>query len=423
MNRVLAFVLGSIILGPTSMATVISPSSKEVAFSYASEFQTADTASDAAELAKRQASNLFGYMQNPEIVRLWGAHKVGGIGAPAWVPKLTILSDQQDNGKRAIRYEATGRLLLINSVATKLVRRGHWDVTLPYDLDNYYDRDCTDDEYYERSDFWYFGDPFRKGCEKLRQEGLAKPVSISIEEIPNTPKDFKADLDGLRVDNGHDLFQVTAINGFDESSRKRKDDGRVNYEAMNKWFVANGFTDTFISKYKERPIHQFDKTVTRADGREIHIRVTRLLAQTELEGNRDVTFAKFFEKMLNDSDVIIYEGHSGLGVNLELSAIEKRAGIEASNIDPHKRQLFLFDSCSSYSYYLGMFDGRKDPGKLNVLSNGLESVFSYEIPETKHLYNILFDVNNNDYTWLDVIDALEKPFRGTTFMMNMYIND
>ena len=149
----------------------------------------------------------------------------------------------------------------------------------------------------------------------------------------------------------------------------------------------------------------------------------RLLAVTELDGNHNVTFAKFFEKSLKDSDVIVYEGHSGLGTNLDLEHLEKRAGISKSEIDPAKRQLFLFDSCSSYSYYLSMFDGLKDPGKLNVLTNGIESEFGYEVPETKHLYDILMDVNNNNYTWLEIINALEKPFRGTTYMMNLYVND
>ena len=35
-----------------------------------------------------------------------------------------------------------------------------------------------------------------------------------------------------------------------------------------------------------------------------------------------------------------------------------------------KHQIFLFDSCSSYSYYLGMFDGKKDPGTLAVMTSG-----------------------------------------------------
>ena len=165
-------------------------------------------------------------------------------------------------------------MLLMKSVARQLVKAGHWDITMPYDLDQFYDRKCTDKEYPGRKDFWYFYDPFREGCEYLRGPDLAKTVRISLSAIPNVAADLPAHLDELRVDNGHDLFQITTINGFDEGSAKRTDDGRVNYEKMNKWFLQKGFTDTFISKYKERPIHQFDKTVTRKDGREIHIRLT-----------------------------------------------------------------------------------------------------------------------------------------------------
>lgn len=404
-------------------ATVISPSSTEVNFSFESEFQTS-LDEETSEAIDDQASYLFGYMQNPEIVEQWNInHRIFGIGAPAWSPKYTVLAQSEKDGVRTIRYRAEGRMLLLKAVADQLIQAGHWDITMPYDVDDFYDKKCADKEFPGRNDFWYFGDPFRPGCESLREADLAKPVTVMIKAIPGVPTDRNADLDELRVDNGHDLFQITTINGFDDGSGKPGDDGRKNYEAMNKWFISRGFSDTFLSKYKERPIHQFDKTVTRGDGRKIHIRLTRLLAQTELEGNHDVTFSKFFEKMVTDSDVIIYEGHSGLGVNIDLNGLEKRAGIGKSKILRNKRQLFLFDSCSSYSYFLGMFDGLKDPGKLNVLTNGVESLFGYEIPETKHLYDILLDINNNDYTWLDIINELEKPFRGATFMMNVFIND
>lgn len=415
--------LGMLSFAFTAGATVISPSSMEVNYSFTSEFQTSKD-KQIEDLVELQASYLFGYMQNPEIVAEWDLNKrIYGIGAPAWSPKVKILENTEEDGVRTIRYRAEGKMLLIKSVAQKLIKDGHWDVTLPYNLDKFYDKDCTDKDFPGRGDFWYFYDPFREGCEDLRAPDLAKKVSISIKAIPNVPEDLPANLDELRVDNGHDLFQITTVNGFDEGSRKRNDDGRVNYEKMNEWFVKKGFTDTFISKYKERPIHQFDKTVTRADGRRIHIRFTRLLAVTELDGNRNVTFAKFFEGALKDSDVIVYEGHSGLGTNLDFEHLEERAGIKKSDIDASKRQLYLFDSCSSYSYYLAMFDGLKDPGKLNVLTNGIESEFGYEVPETKHLYDILMDVDNNSYTWMEIIKALEKPFRGTTFMMNVYLND
>ncbi len=402
-------------------ALVISPSSKEVNFSYTAEFVTGQIES-AGDLAAEHAKHLFGYMQNREQAKIWDLnHRILGIGAPAWKPEFTILSDLRSRGLRTIQYKADGRLLLIRSVAATLLAGGKWTVELPYELDNFYDRHCADKDYSEKETFWYFYDPFRKGCEFLRKEPLAQPTVVTLSNI-QAPEDSPANLDELRVDNGHELFQVTTINGFDEGSRKRGDDGRKNYETMNEWFRAIGFEDTFISHYRARPIHQFDKVFKRNDGREVHIRLTRLLAETDLDDSDDVTFAKFFRKMVADSDVVIYEGHSGLGVNMDLAAIEKRAGGKIE-FNPEKRQLFLFDSCSSYSYYLGMFEGKKNPGRLNVLTNGTESLFDYEITETKRLYKMLFDVNNNEYTWLEFMNKMEVPFRGTTFMLNLFINE
>uniref|UniRef100_UPI002739AC15 hypothetical protein n=1 Tax=Klebsiella pneumoniae TaxID=573 RepID=UPI002739AC15 len=93
-----------------------------------------------------------------------------------------------------------------------------------------------------------------------------------------------------------------------------------------------------------------------------------------------------------------------------------------------KHQIYLFDACSSYSYYLGMFDGKKDPGTLAVMSNGLESQFGYELPMTKHLYTDLFDLRhatltNDDLTWGELLGDFERPLRGNTFLLNVDINN
>ena len=72
--------------------------------------------------------------------------------------------------------------------------------------------------------------------------------------------------------------------------------------------------------------------------------------------------------------------------------------------------------------------GKKDAGTLAVMSNGLESQFGAELPTTKHLYTMLFDlehqkISNDSLLWSDLLSTFERPLRGNTFLLNVDINN
>lgn len=403
-----------------SQAAVISPSSIEVRVSYTSEFQTKRT-EPAADLILDHARYLFGYMQNPAIGLSFGLPKiVQGIGAPRWAPHFSVLEDSRAGAVRTIRYQLDGLLLMHKQAAEALLPRGEWEISLPYQIDNFYSEKCVAPDEAEPSAFWYFYEPFRRGCEDLRREPLARSVTLRLS--PASPVgNLSAGLSQLRGDNGNGkLFQVMSINGFDESSTKKSDDGRSDYLKLNRWLVTQGFTQTVIAKYKNRPIHQFEKTFRDSEGQEILFRIVRLLADTDLDSGKTVTFAKFFRDALKNSDVVIYEGHSGMGTNLNLQDIEKRAGGPVE-FDRQKKQLFFFDACSSYSYYLGMFRGKKAPGTLAVITNGLASLFDPDISISRQLYQVLFDFTAEP-TWSEVLSEMERPLKRNTYLLNVDVN-
>jgi hypothetical protein len=419
----------------SARAEVISPSSIEVKFRFTSEFQTAKDGT-AHDLVLEQAKYLFAYLQNPDIGAQYGLDKrISGIGAPRWEPEVNVLADSRGPALRTIRYEMSGLLLLNKKVAGQLLQSGALQVALPYDLDHFYDANCVPEDDSDPVEFWYFYQPFKRGCENLLGAPLARQTVMQLSPAPPVA-DRAVGLDVLR--GGHngngDIFQIAAINGFDDSSTKKTDDGRENFMKMNAWFRDQGFKMTILEHFKNRPVYLFEKDLTRADGSTVHARVLRLLADTDVDGGSKVTFAKFLKQALEESDVVIYEGHSGMGANLDLKTIEQRLLLSH---DPHtgdhiefnrtKHQIYLFDACSSYSYYLGMFSGKKDPGTLAVMSNGLESEFGYELPTTKHFYTELMDLNharlsNDGLTWSDLLEEYERPLRGDTFMLNVDLN-
>ena len=75
-------------------------------------------------------------------------------------------------------------MLLLNKVADRMVKEKDYGITMPFDLDHFFDVKCTDPDYPEPSDFWYFYNPFKKACAKLGVPPLAHPVMISFAEAP-----------------------------------------------------------------------------------------------------------------------------------------------------------------------------------------------------------------------------------------------
>ncbi len=408
-------ILISLLLSTQSFAGVLSPSSKEVRFSYQAEFQTSQ-AGDAVSLSDSHAQHLFGYFQSPTVTSQFRIDaQTLGMGAPKMPMMYQILSDRRSKGVRTISYKVNGLLLVNKLAAVDLIQQKEWHISLPYDLDNFYAEKCTDEHYNTVGDFWYFYDPYRKGCDFLRKEPMAHEVVIKIAPTAEV-KDISAGLDALRGDNGNgDLFDIATINGFSESATDSEDLGRQNFEETNKWLLSLGFEQKDLARYQNRPVIQFTKSVKSKEGKVIQIRITRLLADTEI-ASKNVTFAKFFKNALEKADVVVYNGHSGLGGNLDIASLEEKAG--KINFDPKKRQNFFFDSCSSYSYYLSLFESKKSRGKIDVITQGLQSYFWAEVPTLKALFKHLFDVNK-DPQWSDVLGTMEKVMDGQTQMLNV----
>lgn len=400
----------------SAQAALFSPQGEEIKFSYTATFQTSDE-SDAVTLADSHSQHLFGFLQSPSLVAGYEINSnTPGIGAPRLPLSFTILKDQTKSGVRHITYKTSGFMLLNKKVSDEVLPTGAWEITLPYDLDNFYDENCTDEHYNSYGDFWYFYDPFRKGCEYLSEAPLAKPVTITMTPVKNENSDIGASLENIWSDNGNgELLQITTINGFSEDAVSPEDDGRQSFEKVNIWLRKMGFQETIIAKYANRPVLQFEKSLQRNNGSRVVVRITRLLAETAI-AKKNVTFARFFKEAIKNADVLIYAGHSGLGGNLDIESLEYKVGpLEFTH---KKHQIFFFDGCSTYSYYLSMFSERKNKGHLDVMTNGLASYFIYE-PQTHIAFmKHLFKVNENP-TWGEILMDMEKPLRGMTYLLSV----
>ena len=406
------------------LAQVISPSATEVTVSYTASFLATDTSvialNSMAKLtaaAEDHASHLFGILHSPTMVRKYGLNpnKIEGLGGPRMphdISRIKTRSVKTNEGEQTeITYSLRGKMLIHNAAAKTWLRDGSVTLPLPYDLKNLYDKDCTDEHYDSLGDYWYFYDPFRQGCTRLSEEPIAKNVAIRVSPSTNKVVELNPRFDLLRGDNGNgSLFSIYTINGFSESATARGDDGRQNYKELITSLKDRGFSERIADSHNDRTLRIFEKVVSES----LTVQVKALLVETSI-ASRGITFAKFFKEAVESADVILYSGHSGLGGNLDIPSLETKAGKYKFN--PKKRQLFFFDSCSSYSYYLDSFRSEKTKSKIDVITYGLSSYFATSNDVHNTLLDILMDPNQNP-DWDEILSDMEKPLDGASYLLN-----
>jgi hypothetical protein len=255
---------------------VFGPSAKEVRFNYTAEFTTKDADKDPIDLAYAHSIHLYGILSTPEMTKKYGVNpkRVGGMGVPRSDIDLTIRKvETNSDGSIRIRYSASGKMLLHLAAVEKVLKDGSITVPMPDDLEAIYDEKCTDEHYNSLGDYWYFWNPFRKGCKYLSDEPYTTPVEIKFNPATEPNLDVMARLDLLRGDNRNGReFLIYTFHGFGDSPSKN-DDGRLNYESFHEFLRSEGFEERIESKSFTRPRHEFTKTLTLADGTEIDVRI------------------------------------------------------------------------------------------------------------------------------------------------------
>lgn len=399
-------------------AAVISPSSIELNFNFQASFFTSEFNRKANHIADDHASHMFGLFHSSTTINKFGLDSslVGGVAAPLMPLSINIISDQTQSGVRQITYTASGKLLVQKPVATQWLQIKTITLPMPYDLDSFYDKNCTSTTYDSQGDFWYFYDAFQAGCEKFTTSPLASNVTFNFTPNKDSKTEYRPKLDQIRGDNGNgeDLV-ITYIHGFAHDPKEKSDDGRVNYNTVNERLKAKGFTTTIIRRTSTSPAVLLEKQTKDANGKNINIKIYHYLVETSLS-SRSKLFAQFFKDAIENADVLIYAGHSGLGGNLDIPSLEDKAG--EFEFNPNKKQILFFNSCSSYSYYLNQFSEIKRKSKIDVLTNGLSSYF-YTAPdiELKFLETII-DPSKNP-TWTEILKYMESDLGGENYMLNV----
>ncbi len=329
-----------------------------------------------------------------QVLHLFGP--MGAAKTPA-VPKTdhqitNVKLKKGEKGSYTASYHYNG------TIAVESGPRTRYDIILPIRPGKIYEEGlvqvgsrvtvpCTDPHYQEKSDFWYFWNPNQRGC-RLKEGEHYYRVKGAIERLPNQKLTYP-EYNRLVDDKGR--VRVDIFFGMDDGTHsqdpmKSQDLNAKNFRGFRKTIFAMGFTEKQLSHDEVKTL--LGRTVVPQpaifayswQGKNAAIQIRAFYGPTGI-WEHSIGYHLLLADALARSSVVIYDGHSGLGSNSDIVEIEK---LRKFRLQPatDRYQIYYFNSCSSYPYYLRDFFGRKRTSKdpkgtknLDILANGLQTPF------------------------------------------------
>lgn len=255
---------------------------------------------------------------------------------------------------------------------------------------------CTDLHYNSEGDFWYFWNPFRKGC-PLGAADLVKQTA-KLEVLPNTVLTFP-EYGKFPVEHGKKKLDILFIRSLNASLTDASDSGRLAYESALGLFASAGFKKIENDPNYTSWTFENDYVIAKLE--------------TRFMDNRSADFAKLVATRIPEVDIFVYAGHSGLGGTLPISKMDRYASNGKFTLPENKYQVLYFNGCSSYAYYnQNYFDLKKSESDkkgtkfLDIVTNGRSSSQSLSAPTSVYLITDL--ISKDQPSWQQIMDRLYK---------------
>ena len=287
--------------------------------------------------------------------------------------------------KMQVSYTYKGTVVVENGP------QGTYPVTLPVNPKTIYNagmvgdhNPCTDHHYQSEGDFWYFWSPDRSGCKLVKGKDYVI-VDAKLTRMNNTKQTYP---EYQNLPNEKGIIDIHVLFGMDEPDKERNpmksdDINAFNYRQIRSDLIKKGYTskvwtDAEVKKVAKTLDGKAPYIETLSKGK---INVRFFFAPTGID-EESLGFHWFYKDAIENSSIMIYSGHSGLGGHLDLESIESNLGTPIK-FNTKRYQIFFFDSCTSYRYYNTQYLDRKitaaDPKgtkKLDLFVNGLSTLFS-----------------------------------------------
>lgn len=235
---------------------------------------------------------------------------------------------------------------------------------------------CTSFEDNSEAGFWYFWNPYQPRCPKKMQKEIHL-VQAHLKVLPSTKQTYPEYKMLLDLNERRPAIQVSIIVGVDASLEDPEDLGQLTFQHVNGNFRALK-NDQGEPLFQEVHKGKFQKGFSYKQGEtQALIRVFFVKPDT---GN----WLEFVKKILRESDVMIYSGHSAEGHEFDPKRIFEG---EAMLLPEKKYQIFFFNACTTYSVYpFFYFDVKKDSQTdpqgtkyLDVMTNAIGAPFTSSV--------------------------------------------
>lgn len=278
------------------------------------------------------------------------------------------------------------------------------------------------------ANYWYHWEPLKPGCplrENIDYVNIRSPITPRVNTHETYPE-YGRLLDAQKV------LKVTILFGFEKYGFDQwtpnptvHDWGITAFNQKREFLKSLGFSDKVWERAQIESIYnprQSNAKIPYVVQMELTgqnqslMRVRLVLADSGLYHNSEA-FHTFLKDSLANESVVIYSGHSGLGKNLDLAAIESLRRFRLT-FNPQYQILFL-GSCIPYSYYTENLFARKrtpqDPQgtkNLDIFSYGQEAIFGST--EDTHVLRAMarWLQNRQKTSFQDIIRASPRYYFG-----------
>lgn len=420
--RRLSFVfLGFALIGSPSSKAYYGRSATEAILTFEASIEVdRRTPPNDVDLAiQEQISHLMGTFQS---VSFLNAFKNPGVLGEDYTTKILGKEPSSETGRIRYRYKFKGKTVFQKNAFRSGVTVRKVPIKLPASPDRIYalgmvgnENRCTDEHYNSEGDFWYFWDPDMPGCPLKGNSTDVLRIEGKLEKLENTVLSYP-EYDRLYSDNGNaSTFEISVFLGYiDEEMRRgrpnRRDDAFYAMKEFETFLDRNAFSlsekvDAFKltnsgNTGKGANFYRLYEKDQKALGKNIKIRVKVLLSDTGIS-SKDPTFHAYLVPALEKSDIVVYDGHSGLGGNLHLEYLPPVI------FSKSKYQVFFFNGCSSYPYFNGMFMKAKGrAGSLDIITAGLPTLSSTSSPNLEAFLEGF--VSGKTLSYQKILSALDR---------------
>jgi hypothetical protein len=384
------------------------------------------TQANMQKMAIKQTEHLLGVFETTQYTKIIGGRASDELGLLGLGPMVSVqvLSEGRGELGREVRYHAVQKVM----ANKKLIQAGEtkaFPIYIPHDPEKIYALECTDPEYPEKEYFSFFWNPFQEGCPQflIGQNKVDQVITRLVGLVPpdeNSQPDY-ASLAAQIEQRGE--LRVSILIGFDEDWKNRRDEGRQSYNFLVRYYSNSGFEIVKRGDYVTKPFVDMVREATPRRPR-VHLSISL----TESDVDHPVIFAQRAREAYENSDVVMYAGHSGLGGSLDL---EKITALSSPNPQqptpirfPHAYQILYFDSCASYYFYAHPYAlAARGAGHVDVITDALSSYFVSQNGDVTRFVRALdavetFVQDGTAPTWLQILTNVERS-PGPTYLVNV----